>query len=500
MNILFHINHPAQFHLFKDVIHQLNKSGHIIQVIARDKDVLLQLLENEKISFLNVTHRTDRKSNIFSLFINLIIQYRIVKKCCKNFEPDIMIGTSFILPLVSWKLKVPFLNFLEDDAQVDPLYVRLSLPLSTEIIAPSVCQLGRFESKKIGYKGYHELAFLHPDLFTPSRIIAQNYINLEGNIFLLRFTAFNAYHDYGKRGLDLKMARKIIKYLEQFGEVIISSEKPLDSNFEKYRLLIKPNDIHHVMAHCSIIIGDSQSMAMEAACLGIPSIRLNDFAGRISVLEELEKRYQLTHGYSVKNKDAFFDKIKSLVEDSATPNVYQARKNIMIQDKINVRKFIFWLINDYPESIEKYHDQEFMLKQFGGSSAKPITFDLIKGTNQKYIWLFIIYFLSLLVLYITPLDGGLRLNRYNYSGFRLDHIIHFLVFIPTAFIIAPIFLRQTQFRIIKIVVLSITLAVLFETTHLFVTYRAFTIADLLSNLIGVTIGSILFITFKNRSR
>ena len=39
-----------------------------------------------------------------------------------------------------------------------------------------------------------------------------------------------------------------------------------------------------------MLVCDSQSMTVEAAILGIPSIRYSDFSGRIGVLEELEKR------------------------------------------------------------------------------------------------------------------------------------------------------------------------------------------------------------------
>ena len=35
-------------------------------------------------------------------------------------------------------------------------------------------------------------------------------------------------------------------------------------------------------------------MAVEAAMLGTPSLRFNDFAGKIGVLEELEHKYELT--------------------------------------------------------------------------------------------------------------------------------------------------------------------------------------------------------------
>lgn len=492
MRFLVHINHPAQYHLFKQIILRLKEENHAVLIIARNKDVLTHLLHNDGVEFINTTHRTDRESNLFSLFINFILQYRKVKKYCKDFRPDLMLGTSFTLPWISKKLKIPFLNFVEDDAKVIPLYAKLSFPFSTHIVTPHICQLGKWEKKKIGYNGYHELAFLRPEQFAPSTAIAGKYINLKKKNFLLRFTAFNAHHDYGKSGIDEKTAKKLVDYLQKEGDVIISSEKQLDSVFDKYGLSINPNDIHHVMAHCNLVIGDSQSMAMEAACLGVPSIRLNDYAGRISVLEELEKRYHLTHSYSVNEKDAFFRQIKTLVEDIDTTQVYQSRKNKMLDDKIDVNQFVHWLVSEFPKSIKEARDQKLIHKRFGGTKLKPITYPLKNGKNQSYIWFLLLYFLLLFFLYIIPTDGyngGFSLNKYQFSGFRLDHILHTVLFIPTVFMISPIFLRQTQFRTFKIIVLSLLVAALFETIHLIVPYRAFTFEDLLANLLGVIVGT-----------
>lgn len=490
MKILFHINHPAQYHLFKNIIGDLKKENHEVLIIARNKDVLTQLLHNDGVDFINTTHRTDRESNLFSLLINFTLQYRKVKKICKDFKPDLMLGTSFTLPWISKKLRIPFLNFVEDDAQVIPLYSKLSFPFSTHIITPQICQLGRWEKKKIGYNGYHELAFLRPDQFEPSNKIASKYVNTDDKIFLLRFTAFNAHHDYGKRGIDIKTAKKTIHLLKPYGRVLISSEKPLDAALDEYRLSINPNDIHHVMAHCQLIIGDSQSMAMEAACLGIPSIRLNDYAGRISVLEELEKKYELTYGYGIKNKVEFYSHIKKIAEDPDGLKLFNDRKNKMLDDKIDVNSFLYWLVSQYPSSIETAKDEALINSKFKGNNESVKYYELKKGKNQQSIMLLAFYFVILLLLYIIPLSEGWRLNRYHFSGFRLDHIIHLLIFLPTTYMISPFFLRQTQFRRLKIVLLALVIATLYEVTHIFVAYRAFTLEDLLSNLMGVLIGAI----------
>lgn len=61
--------------------------------------------------------------------------------------------------------------------------------------------------------------------------------------------------------------------------------------------------IHHAMAFAKMYIGDSQTMAAEAAVLGTPSIRFNDFVGEIGYLEELENTYQLTFGIMTSDRE-----------------------------------------------------------------------------------------------------------------------------------------------------------------------------------------------------
>ena len=88
----------------------------------------------------------------------------------------------------------------------------------------------------------------------------------------------------------------------------ISSESELDESLKQYQLKIQPADIHHIMSFASLIISDSQSMSVEAAMLGVPSLRFSDFSGRISVLEELEHNYGRTYGITTSNPQKLYRK------------------------------------------------------------------------------------------------------------------------------------------------------------------------------------------------
>ena len=110
------------------------------------------------------------------------------------------------------------------------------------------------------------------------------------------------------KGVNENIIDKLINKLELFGKIYISSEKELPVKYNKYKLNINPLDIHHILAFSSMLIGDSQSMSVESALLGVPSIRYSSFAGKLSVLEELEHKYELTYGFLPEQSEIMFEK------------------------------------------------------------------------------------------------------------------------------------------------------------------------------------------------
>ena len=77
--------------------------------------------------------------------------------------------------------------------------------------------------------------------------------------------------------------------------VYISSEKALPSELAQYKLSTPSAQIHDVLANADLYVGDSQTMATEAALLGTPAIRSNSFVGEndMSNFKMLEKDHGL---------------------------------------------------------------------------------------------------------------------------------------------------------------------------------------------------------------
>ncbi|TFH50106.1 MAG: hypothetical protein E4G92_00675 [Bacteroidia bacterium] len=150
----------------------------------------------------------------------------------------------------------------------------------------------------------------------------------------------NAYHDYGKKGMDETLLPALIETLGRHGKVFITSEKNIGEAFEKYRLVIDPSDMHHYLAFASIFISDSQSMTVEAAILGTPNIRVSDFAGRVSVLEVLEKEYCLTAAFKPHEKERVLNLVDEWVRDDRLQEKYSLRRSRMLADMTDVTEFM----------------------------------------------------------------------------------------------------------------------------------------------------------------
>ena len=241
----------------------------------------------------------------------------------------------------------------EDDAEAVPLFAKMGMKYATTLLAPESCSVGPYGDKTVFYKGYQELAYLHPNYFTPDQQKVTSLYGDRNQYALLRFASLTAHHDDGVAGIDDELARKIIAILEKKGRVWITSERELSPEFEQYRIAIPAKEMHHAMYFANLYIGDSQTMAAEAAVLGTPSLRFNDFVGRLGYLEELEHKYKLTFGIPTGEPERLIEKVKDIVEDAESKKIWLERRNHMLTETIDVAAYWTDFFENYPKSVEK---------------------------------------------------------------------------------------------------------------------------------------------------
>ena len=124
----------------------------------------------------------------------------------------------------------------------------------------------------------------------------------------------------------------------------------MESEFEPLRIHIDPRDIHHALYYATMYIGDSQTMAAEAAVLGTPSVRYNDFVGRLGYLEELEHKFELTFGIPTGASNLLTSRVRELLAFSDVKKEWLSRRNKMLEETIDVAAFWTWLLEGYPKT------------------------------------------------------------------------------------------------------------------------------------------------------
>ena len=334
MNILFDISHPAHFHLFKNTIKGLHAKGVNILITARDKDVLLPLLNREGLRYYLLAKA---RQGYFGLSLELMARNVEMFRLCKHFKPDILIGTSVNITHVGKVIGKPSIVVIEDDDAVVPLFSYLTYPFAHRIVNPECITFNRWTQKRILHNSYHELAYLHPDNFEPDINVIKKYGLTEKEYIIARFSALRAHHDVGAAGISRDLWGKI-KKLTYTQQVIRSFESETSHQ-------IAPWDMHHLLAFAKMIVSDSQTMTIEGSVLGVPSVRINTFVGKSTVIEELEKQYQLAFGFLPDQETVILRTIQSILANSDTGTLWKKRRAFMLSEKADFNQWLLCYIN-----------------------------------------------------------------------------------------------------------------------------------------------------------
>jgi len=349
MKYLFALGHPAHFHLFKNVIDELILKNNKVDIVISDKDVLKDLLNRYNMDYSIIAEKAikNTKAEKIKRYLSSIFK---LKELIFNLKPDLLIGCLGQISYMTFLKKIPSLFFAEDDFRVTWMQGLLVYPFIESIITPIVTETSVFSYKQTVYKGYHELAYLHPNRFKPNSDIVKKVISLGSPFFIIRFAKLTAYHDVGIKGINTEIAQRIIDTLKPYGNIWITSERELEPQFEQYRININTLDIHHFLSFANLYIGDSQTMAAEAGVLGTPFVRFNDFVGKLGYLNELENEYKLGYGFRTNQTEEMMAKIKELLLTHNLKQEWQKRRQKMLSDKIDVTAFMVWFVENYPDS------------------------------------------------------------------------------------------------------------------------------------------------------
>jgi hypothetical protein len=325
-------------HFFKNAIRILSRKGHRVLVGARIKEFTLQLLNEAHFEY---TTLTKKGAGPLGLIKELVEQQLKISRIISKIPVDLMLQISGIFNAPVGKcFGIPTLAF--SDTENDKWANMVSFSLSKHVISPSCFShaAGGSWANQLHYPGYHELAYLSPR-YAPE-------VKRPRNRFLVRFVGWGAGHDIGEKSLSVESKIDLVKILSRFGSVHISSEAPLPDGLAQFTFKMHPSGMHDFMATCKMIIGESATMASEAACMGIPAVFISN-TGRGYTTEQ-DVRYDLVRHYRLDQ----WDDILQTVEQWAQTELYddwQEKRWKMLADKIDVTSWLVDLVEGYPGSI-----------------------------------------------------------------------------------------------------------------------------------------------------
>ncbi len=323
MNILINIGHPAHVHFFKNFIGIMEERGHNIFINTIDKDVTIELLNKYSLKYQIYGKRSN------NLLVNSLYMLKgdiATYKLQKEHNIHIFIGILDELGAHISKLtKATSISFTDTEhAKLNNL---ITLPFTDFILTPQSFKkdLGK---KHIRYNGYHELAYLHPNYFTPDPQGLEDYI-------IVRFVSWKASHDIGHHGIQNKL--EFIRRLQTYAKVLITSESTLEPELQKYKLTTSPEKLHHLLYHATLYIGEGTTTASEAATLGTHAISISTEAKHCGIFTEL-KKYGLAWTYD--DETEVFELIEHLLKNKQLKAQGKQKRQQLLKDKIDVTRFM----------------------------------------------------------------------------------------------------------------------------------------------------------------
>ncbi len=341
VRLLLDITHPAHLHFFRHLVTRMRREGHEVYLAGRHKDVLLELAAGYGL-VLDAFGRA--RPGLFSLGREMVARQTRLVRIIRRFRPHAMMavaGTFIALP--GWLKRIPTYVFYDSEhATVSNL---LSYPFATCVYVPR-CYLGSIRWRHERYDGYQELAYLHPDRFTPDPSVLAEAGLAPGEPFtLVRFVAWAAGHDIGKAGLGLEQKVDAVRRLGRHGRVVISTEGELPDELESMRLRLEVTRIHHLMAHAALVFGEGATMMSEAAVLGVPSVYVNPLTA--GTLEEQERQYGILFGFRPDDFEAAVVKAESILAAPAAER-WRAIGRRIADEKIDVTELLYRVATERP--------------------------------------------------------------------------------------------------------------------------------------------------------
>lgn len=270
MRLLVDLNHPVDVNFFKNAIRRLAKEHNCdIEITVQPRGKLIPILQRELPDFPFTSIGTHRKSLIGKVFG---AGYRCLRLL--NYIPqkkfDVVASFGGIgVSHATWILRKPSVTF-DDDIEYKLGFYPYK-PFATRIVLPA--QIPLHGRNIVNYKGFKELAYLHPNYFRPDPSAMHEYkLKAGGYVFIREVSKISmnyAHLETGQLAGDCRQLRNLGL------DIVLSLEdKSLTDRFAPYCTILQEpvRDIYSLMHFALFTISSGDTMARESCLTGTPVI------------------------------------------------------------------------------------------------------------------------------------------------------------------------------------------------------------------------------------
>jgi predicted glycosyltransferase len=361
MRILADICHPAHVHLFRNAIKLWKAEGHDVRITIRDKDITKQLLELYDLPYVCLSKAS---RGIVAMGLELASRNLRLINLTRKWRPDVMLGmASPTVAQVGALLRIPSVIFT--DTESGRLQNHISFPFATRICTPQ-CYLHDAGRKQVRYKGYHELAYLHPNYFQPdASVLDELGLNSGERFSIVRFVGWKAMHDRGRKGPSPEQKKALVLRLAELGRVFVSSEEQLPDDLEQFRFRLPYTRMHDALAFASLIFGESSTMSSEAAMLGVPSVFVYPFV-ELGITQEQSNYWKILHWFAPEDFQQALDKGVDILEKNDIAHWRSIGKRL-VSECNDVTSFIAHQAYDFDRTKESRATDTTEASQWGNN-------------------------------------------------------------------------------------------------------------------------------------
>ena len=341
MRVLIDLQHPADLHFFRNLIHSLTQEGHAVKVTGWEKDILEELA-NEYGMEMEVFGRSG--GGLLSMAWALCVRMTRLLGIMLKFKPDLAMSIGGTFVSIPGRL-LGVRTYVFYDTEHATVSNMLAYPFCHCVYVPQ-CYYNAIRWKHERYNGYHELAYMPPDYFIPDpSVLDEAGIGRNENFSIVRFVGWTAGHDLGHEGLSLEQKIRTVEEIAKYSRVVISAEGDVPDALQSYCLNLPVTRMHHLMNYAQLIFGESGTMPSEASILGVPSIYINPL--RLGYLEEQERDYGIVSVHKPADFEAALAKALAILSEYDRVHWRDVGQRL-VADKIDVNHMLKELVLSAP--------------------------------------------------------------------------------------------------------------------------------------------------------